>query len=167
MDVLWTWPNNFYVLSGKQCRGLATLGSFNQSGWSIALRRKGEWTNDEVTSEFSESYFTLVKHKRHRKAVSVQKSEDYKTQILKLLGEITFVIRPDSFFVNLWGACDSSVLQCTNTDSTVYFNASGCLNFENFQLLKHLLLDDLGNLLIGVLKLLYFILLHRRKNYSV
>jgi hypothetical protein len=73
---------------------------------------KGEWTNDEVTNEFSESYFTLVKHKRHRKGVSVQKPEDHKTLILILLGEITFVIGPDSFFVNLWGACDSSVLQC-------------------------------------------------------
>jgi hypothetical protein len=59
------------------------------------LRGKGEWTNDEVTSEFSESYFTLVKHKRHRKAVSVQKSTDYKTLILMLLGEITFVFRPN------------------------------------------------------------------------
>jgi hypothetical protein len=65
------------------------------------LRGKGEWTNDEETSEFSESYFTLVKHKRHRKGVSVQNSEDYKTLILMLLGEITFVIRPDSFFVIL------------------------------------------------------------------
>jgi hypothetical protein len=65
------------------------------------LRGKGEWTNDEETGEFSESYFTLVKHKRHRKGVSVQNSEDYKTLILMLLGEITFVIRPDSFFVIL------------------------------------------------------------------
>jgi hypothetical protein len=58
---------------------------------------KGEWTNDEVTSEFSESYFILVKHKRHRKAVSVQKAENNKTLIFMLLGEITFVIRPDAF----------------------------------------------------------------------
>jgi hypothetical protein len=29
-----------------------------------------------------------------------------------LLGEITFVIGPDYIFVNLWGTCDSSVLQC-------------------------------------------------------
>ncbi len=85
---------------------------FSQSGWSIALRGKGEWTNDEVRSELSESYFTLEKHKTHRKAVSVQKSEEYKTLTLMLLGEITFVIRPDCIFVNLWGACDSSVLQC-------------------------------------------------------
>jgi hypothetical protein len=78
------------------------LRSFlDQSGLSIALRGKGELTNDEATSEFSESYFTLVKHKRHRKAVSVQKAEDYKTLIFMLLGEITFVIRPVYIFVNL------------------------------------------------------------------
>jgi hypothetical protein len=89
------------------------IGSFfSQSGWSIALRGKGEWTNDEVRSEFSESYFTLEKHITHKEGVSVQKSEEYKTLILMLLGEITFVIRPDCIFVNLWGACDSSVLQC-------------------------------------------------------
>ncbi len=76
-------------------------GFLDQSGLSIALRGKGELTNDEVTSEFSESYFTLVKHKRHRKGVSVQKSEDYKTLMLMLLGEITFVIGPDCIFVNL------------------------------------------------------------------
>jgi hypothetical protein len=50
--------------------------------------------------EFSKSYFTLVKHKRHREGVSVQKSEDYKTLIIMLLGEITFVIRPNSIFAN-------------------------------------------------------------------
>ncbi len=60
-----------------------------------------EWANKEVTSEFSESYFTLVKHKIHRKGVSVQKSEDFNTLMLMLLGEITFVIRPDCIFVNL------------------------------------------------------------------
>ena len=76
------------------------------------MRGKGEWTNDEVTSEFSESYFILVKHKRHRKAVSVQKAENNKTLIFMLLGEITFVIRPDCIFVNLRGAWDSAVLQC-------------------------------------------------------
>ncbi len=65
------------------------------------MRGKGEWTNDEARSELSESYFTLEKHKTHRKAVSVQKSEEYKTLILMLLGEITFVIRPDCIFVNL------------------------------------------------------------------
>ncbi len=76
-------------------------GFLDQSGLSIALTGKGELTNDEVTSEFSELYFTLVKHKRHRKGVSVQKSEDYKTLMLMLLGEITFVIGPDCIFVNL------------------------------------------------------------------
>jgi hypothetical protein len=78
----------------------------------MALRGKVEWTNNEETSEFSESYFTLGKHKRHRKGVSVQKSEDFKTLMLMLLGEITFVIGLDCIFVNLRGACDSSVLQC-------------------------------------------------------
>ncbi len=95
-------------------RGRKAGGFLDQSGWSIAVRGKGEWTNDEVTSEFSQSHFTLVKHKRHRKAVSVQNAEDYKTLIFMLLGEITFVIRPDCIFVNFWGACDSSVLQCSD-----------------------------------------------------
>jgi hypothetical protein len=65
------------------------------------IEGEGEWTNDEVRSEYSESYFTLEKHKRHRKGASVQKSEEYKTPILMLLGKITFVIRPDCIFVNL------------------------------------------------------------------
>jgi hypothetical protein len=78
----------------------------------MALMGKVEWTNTEVTGEFSESNFTLVKHKRRRKGVSVQKSEDYKSLILMLLGEVTFVIRPNYTFVNLRVACDSSVLQC-------------------------------------------------------
>ncbi len=29
------------------------------------------------------------------------------------VGEITFVIGPSCIFVNLWGTCDSSVLQCS------------------------------------------------------
>jgi hypothetical protein len=61
---------------------------------------------------YFESHYTQLKLKRHRKCTSVQNSEDYKTQMLILLGEITFVIGPDCIFVNLWGACDSSVLQC-------------------------------------------------------
>ncbi len=65
------------------------------------MRGKREWTNDEVRSEFSESYFTLEKHITHKEGVSVQKSEEYKTLKLMLLGEITFVIRPDCIFVNL------------------------------------------------------------------
>ncbi len=58
-------------------------------------------TNYQLTREFSQSYFTLVEHKRHREDVSVQKSEVYKTLILMLLGEIKFVIRSDCIFVNL------------------------------------------------------------------
>ncbi len=90
----------------------------DQSGWSMAMRGKGEWTNYKLPWEFSESYFTLEKHSRYREGISVQKSEDYKTLILILLGEITFVIGPDFIFVNLWGACDSAVLQC-GTECTV------------------------------------------------
>jgi hypothetical protein len=37
------------------------------------------------------------------KGVSVEKSEDYETLILVLLGEVTFVIKPDCIFVNLKG----------------------------------------------------------------
>jgi hypothetical protein len=84
----------------------------DQSGWSMAMGGKGEWTNYELPWGFSESYFTLEKHSRYREGISVQKSEDYKTLIWILLGEITFVIGPDFIFVNLWGACDSAVLQC-------------------------------------------------------
>jgi hypothetical protein len=62
---------------------------------------KGGWTNNELSREFSESYFTLEKNNRYREGVSVQKSKDYKALILILLGEITFVTRPDCFFVNL------------------------------------------------------------------
>jgi hypothetical protein len=47
----------------------------------MANRGKGEWTNYELSREFSESYFTLVKHSRYREGVSVHKSEDYKTLI--------------------------------------------------------------------------------------
>ncbi len=60
-----------------------------------------EGTNDQLTREFSQSYFTLVKQKRQREGVSVQKSEVYKTLILMLLGEIKFVIGSDCIFVNL------------------------------------------------------------------
>ncbi len=56
-------------------------------------------------------------HNRYREGVSVQKSEDYKTLIWILLDEITFVIGPDCIFANLWGACDSAVLQCTESDT--------------------------------------------------
>ncbi len=73
----------------------------------------GSLVNHEWTRDFPESYFTLLKLKKHRKCTSVQKSEDYKTLMLILLGEITFVIGPDCIFVNLWGTFDSSVLQCT------------------------------------------------------
>ncbi len=73
----------------------------------------GSLVNHEWTRDFSESYFTLLKLKKHRKCTSVQKSEDYKTLLLILFGEITFVIGPDCIFVNLWGTCDSSVLQCS------------------------------------------------------
>jgi hypothetical protein len=62
---------------------------------------EGEWPNYELSREFSDSYFTLVKHNRNREGVSVQKSGDYKTLISTLLGEITFVIGPDCIFVNL------------------------------------------------------------------
>ncbi len=57
--------------------------------------------NHEQTREFSESHFTQLKLKKHRECTSVQKSEDYKTLMLILLGEITFVIGPDYIFVNL------------------------------------------------------------------
>jgi hypothetical protein len=57
--------------------------------------------NHEKPREFSESHFTLLKHNRQRKCTSVQKSEDLTTLMLMLLGEITFVIRPDCIFVNL------------------------------------------------------------------
>ncbi len=85
LNAMWYLLKNQFSSEGEGRGGL--IGSFfSQSGWSIALRGKGEWTNDEVTSKFSESYFTLAKHKRHRKGVSVQKSEDYKTLILNAVG---------------------------------------------------------------------------------
>jgi hypothetical protein len=80
--------------------GPGNTGIFQPIRMKYCIEGKGEWTNGEVTCKFSKSYFTLIQHKRHRKAVSVQKSEVYKTLILMLLVEITFVIRPDSFFVN-------------------------------------------------------------------
>jgi hypothetical protein len=58
---------------------------------------KGGGTNNE-SREFSESYFTLEKHNRYREGVSVQKSEDYKTLILILLGEIHLSSGPIAFF---------------------------------------------------------------------
>ncbi len=48
-----------------------------------------------------ESHYTKLKLTRNRKCKSVQKSEDHKTRILMLLGEIIFVIGPDCIFVNL------------------------------------------------------------------
>jgi hypothetical protein len=57
------------------------------------------------------SLFHPGKAQRHKEGVSVLKSEDYKTLVLLLLGEVTFVIRPDGFLVNLGGACNPSVLQ--------------------------------------------------------
>ncbi len=50
---------------------------------------------------YYESHYTQLKLKKHRKSTSVQKSEDHKTRMLFLLGEITFVIGPDCIFVNL------------------------------------------------------------------
>jgi hypothetical protein len=50
---------------------------------------------------YCESRYTQLKLKRHRKCKSVQNSEDHNTPILKLLGEITFVIGPDCIVVNL------------------------------------------------------------------
>ncbi len=50
---------------------------------------------------YYESHHTQLKHNRNRKRISVQKPEDHKTLMLMLLGEITFVIRPDYIFVNL------------------------------------------------------------------
>jgi hypothetical protein len=50
---------------------------------------------------YYESHYTQLKHDGNRKCTSVQKSEDYKTLILMLLGEITFVTGPDCIFVNL------------------------------------------------------------------
>jgi hypothetical protein len=38
---------------------------------------------------YYESHYTQLKLKRHRKCTSVQKSEDHKTLMLMLLGEIT------------------------------------------------------------------------------
>ncbi len=73
----------------------------DQSGRSVTKGGGEEWTNNQITRDFSESHFTQLKHKRRRKCTSVQKSEDYKTLISMMLGEITFVIGPDCIFVNL------------------------------------------------------------------
>ncbi len=62
---------------------------------------RGSLMNHEQTRDFSESYFTLLKLKKHRKCTSLPKSEDYKTLMLNLLGAITFIIRPECIFVNL------------------------------------------------------------------
>jgi hypothetical protein len=51
--------------------------------------------------EFFESHLTQLKHNRHMEHTSVQKSADYKTLMLLLLGEITFVIGPDYIFCKL------------------------------------------------------------------
>jgi hypothetical protein len=64
----------------------------------MAMRGRGSY---ELSREFSESYFTLVKHNRNREGVSVQKSGDYKTLISIPLDEITFAIGPNCIFVNL------------------------------------------------------------------
>jgi hypothetical protein len=50
---------------------------------------------------YYESQYTQLKHNGNRKCTSVQKPEDHKTQMLRLLGEITFVIGPDRIFANL------------------------------------------------------------------
>jgi hypothetical protein len=45
--------------------------------------------------------FHPVKAQETRECTSVLKSEDYKTQMLMLLGEISFVIGPDCIFCKL------------------------------------------------------------------
>jgi hypothetical protein len=52
---------------------------------AIGNKVKGGRTNYKLIRDISESYFTLVNHKRNRKGVSVQMSKDYKTLILMLL----------------------------------------------------------------------------------
>ncbi len=64
------------------------------------MRAKRELTNNELIENFM-SLFHPGKAQRHKEGVSVLKSEDYITLILLLLGEATFVIGPDGFFVNL------------------------------------------------------------------
>jgi hypothetical protein len=44
----------------------------------MAMTAKGSFMNK--TGEFSESHLTLLKHNRHRKCASVEKSEDYKAE---------------------------------------------------------------------------------------
>jgi hypothetical protein len=78
----------------------------------------GDLSRPIMMKYYCESHYTQWKHNRNRKCTSVQKSEHYKTLMLMLLGEITFVTGPDCIFVNLWGACDSSVLQCIETKSS-------------------------------------------------
>jgi hypothetical protein len=73
-----------------------------QSGQSIVMRGEGVLHESVSTKDFlSHTYFTLWKLKKPRKFTSVQKSEDYRTLIEILLGEITFVIGPDCSFVYL------------------------------------------------------------------
>ncbi len=66
---------------------------------------RGNWWIMNKQESFL-SHFTRIKHRRHRKRASVQKSKDYKILMLMLFGEITFVIGPDCIFVNLWGTCE-------------------------------------------------------------
>jgi hypothetical protein len=87
-------------MAEKLCQGLATVLS-RPMRLRYCCEGEGVLMNHEFTRDFSESHFTQLKHKRHGKCTSVHPSEDYQTQMLMLLGEITFVIGPDFIFVNL------------------------------------------------------------------